>query len=245
METQPLAAIGVVALLLAGGVGFVVADTGDAPAAATTAEPTANNATVGVGADVTVERAPDEATVTVVAVGRGDTAAAARTNVSGDADAITSALAGEGATVTSSQFSVRPEYDYREGGRELVGYVAVHSVEAETSDVDAVGSLVDTAVDNGADRVEGITYSLSDETRADAREEALTTAMDRARGDATTLATAEDRSVGDAVTIQTNDGGQPVVRAEYATAADAGGQTNISPGPVTVEVSVQVTYELA
>ncbi|MBX0288152.1 SIMPL domain-containing protein [Haloarcula salinisoli] len=243
METQPLAVIGVVALLLAGGVGYVVADTGGAPSA-TAAEPTAENATVSVGADATVERAPDEATVTVAAVGRGETAAAARTNVSGDADAIRSALEDEGATVTSSRFSVRPEYDYSQDGRELVGYVAVHTIEAETTDVDRVGTLVDTTVDSGADRVQGITYSLSDETRSDAREQALTTAMDRARGDATTLATAEDRSVGDAVTIQTNDGGQPVVRAEYATAADGGGQTNISPGPVTVEVSVHVTYEL-
>lgn len=239
MDTQPLAAIGVAALLLAGGVGFVLADTG----AEATTLPNATNATVGVGADATVERAPDEATVTVAAVGRGETAAAARDSVSGDADAITDALEGEGATVTSSRFSVSPEYDYGQDGRELVGYVAVHTVAAETSDVESVGPLVDAAVDNGADRVEGITYSLSDATRADAREEALTTAMDRARSDATTLASAENRSVGDALTIQTSDGGQPVYHAEYATAADSG-QTNISPGLVTVAVSVQVTYEL-
>jgi len=235
METKPIAVIGVLAVVLAGGVGLAFADTG------TTA--TAENATVSVGADATVERAPDEATVTVAAVGRGETAAAARNNVSGDADAVQSALDDEGATVTSSRFSVRPEYDYGEDGREEVGYVAVHTVEAETSDVESVGTLVDAAVDNGADRVEGITYGLSDETRADAREAALTTAMDRARGDATTLASAESRSVGAAVTISTSDSGQPIVRAEYETAADSG-QTNISPGPVTVSVSVQVTYEL-
>ena len=71
----------------------------------------------------------------------------------------------------------------------------------------------------------------------------MSTAMDRARGDARALATAEDRSVGDALTIQTIDSGQPVFGVQYAT-ADAGGQTTISPGPVTVAVSVQVTYEL-
>ena len=246
MDTQPLVAVGVVGLLLAGGVGFVLADTGGqpAPAADGTAAPNSENATVGVGADATVERAPDEATVTVADVGRGETAAAARNDVSGDADAVRDALESEGATVTASRFSVSPEYDYGDGGRELVGYVAVHTVEAETSDVDTVGALVDAAVDSGADRVDGITYGLSDETRAEARDEALTTAMERARGDATTLAAAEDRGVGDAVTIQTSQSGQPVVRAEYATAADTGGQTEISPGPVTVEVSVQVTYEL-
>ena len=239
MDTQPLVAIGVVAILLAGGVGFALAGTG-----ATSTAPDADNATVSVGADATVERTPDEATVTVAAVGRGDTAAAARNNLSGDADAIRDALEAEGATVTSSRFSVRPEYTYRDGGRELVGYVAVHTVEAETSDVDAVGSLVDTAVDNGADRVEGISYGLSDATRADARADALTTAMDRAHGDATTLASAEDRSVGDAVTVRTtSDSGQPVARAEFES-ADAGGQTDVSPGPVSVRVTVQVTYEL-
>ena len=235
MDTQPLAAIGVLALVLAGGVGFVLADTGTAP--------TAENATVSVGADATVERTPDEATVTVAAVGRGETAAEARNDLSGDADAVQNALESEGATVTSSRFSVNPEYDYSQEGREQVGYIAVHTVEAETSDVESVGTLVDAAVDNGADRVEGLTYSLSDETRADAREAALTTAIDRAREDASTLASAESRSVGDALTIQTSDSGQPVYRAEYATAADSG-QTDISPGPVTVDVSVQVTYEL-
>ncbi|WP_277543258.1 SIMPL domain-containing protein [Haloarcula laminariae] len=240
MDTKPLAAIGVAALVLAGGVGFVLADTGGADGSAT---PTAENATVSVGADATVERAPDEATVTVAAVGRGETTAAARNNVSGDADAIRNALESEGTTVTSSRFTVSPEYNYRDDGRELVGYVAVHTVEAETSAVDDVGTLVDAAVDSGADRVEGITYRLSDDTRAAARDDALTTAMERARGDATTLATAENRSVGDAVTIQTSDSGQPVVRPEYAS-ADAGGETNVSPGPVTVDVSVQVTYEL-
>ncbi|MDS0260835.1 SIMPL domain-containing protein [Haloarcula sp. S1CR25-12] len=241
MDTQPLAVVGVLALLVAGGAGFALADTGTAPTAETTPTAETENATVTVSADATVERTPDEATVTVAAVGRGETAAAARDNLSDDA--VESALEAEGATVTSSRFSVRPEYDYRESGRELVGYVAVHTVEAETTDVEAVGTLVDAAVDSGADRVEGITYSLSDETRADAREDALTTAMDRARGDATTLASAEDRGVGDAVTIQTSERGQPVVRAEFATAADSG-QTDISPGPVTVGATVQVTYEL-
>lgn len=241
MDTQPLAAIGVVALVLAGGVGFVLADAGGA--AESPDRPTAENASVSVGADAAVERTPDEATVTVAAVGRGETAAAARSNVSGDADGVRNALEAEGATVTSSRFTVSPEYDYGDGGRELVGYVAVHTVSAETSAVDSVGSLVDAAVDSGADRVEGISYSLSDDTRADAREEALTTAMGQARGDAATLAAAENRSVGEAVTIQTGDSGQPVVRTAYA-AAEADGETNIAPGPVTVEVSVQVTYEL-
>ncbi len=233
MGRELLAGIGVLAILLAGGVGFALADTGTAPAA--------QNATVTVSADATVERTPDRATVTVAAVGRGETAAAARDALSGDADAVEAALEDEGATVTTSRFSVSPEYDYSGEGREQVGYVAVHTVAAETSDVGTVGSLVDAAVDAGADRVQGITYRLSEETRSDAREAALTTAMERARGDAQTLAAAESRTVGDALAVETSDSGRYVVRAE---AAEAGGGTDISPGPVTVDTSVRVTYEL-
>ncbi|WP_058994077.1 SIMPL domain-containing protein [Haloarcula sp. CBA1127] len=235
MVSRPLAIAGVLTLLVAGGVGFALADTG-------TVAPSTNS-TVSVNADATVERAPDRATVTVAAVGRGETAEAARNNLSGDADAITSALEDEGATVTSSRFQIRPEYEESREGREQVGYVAIHTVEAETSNVSIAGTLIDAAVDAGADRVEGVRYSLSEETRQDAREEALTTAMDNARTDAEVVAAAEDRSVGDAVTVQTSNHGRPVVYAE-AMASDAGGRTNIQPGDVTVDASVSVTYEL-
>ncbi|MDQ2073577.1 SIMPL domain-containing protein [Haloarcula sp. NS06] len=236
MVSRPLAIAGVLTLLVAGGVGFALADTG-------TVAPSTNS-TVSVNADATVERAPDRATVTVAAVGRGETAEAARNNLSGDADAITSALEAEGADVTSSRFQIRPEYEESREGREQVGYVAIHTVEAETSNVSTAGTLIDAAVDAGADRVEGVRYSLSEETRQDAREEALTTAMDNARTDAEVVAAAEDRSVGDAVTVQTSDHGRPVVYAEAMAASDAGGRTNIQPGDVTVDASVSVTYEL-
>ncbi|MBX0322978.1 SIMPL domain-containing protein [Halomicroarcula sp. F13] len=236
MVSKPLAIAGVVAVLLAGGAGFALADSGGTP--------TAENATVSVSADATVERAPDRATVTVAAVGRGETAAAARDNLTGDAAAVQQALEDAGANVTSSRFSIHPEYERTEKGREQVGYVAVHTVEAETGDVDSVGTLVDAAVDAGADRVDGIRYELSEATRQDAREDALTTAMERARADAETVAAAEGRSVDGVATIQTSDSGRYVVRAETAFAADAGGSTTISPGPVTVDATVQVTYEL-
>lgn len=234
MDSQPLAIAGIVAVLLAGGVGFALADTGTTQ--------TAENATVTVSADATVERSPDQATVTVAAVGRGETASAARDNLSGDADAIEQALEDEGANVTSSRFSIQPEYEYTGSGTEQVGYIAVHTIEAETSDVDSVGTLVDAAVDANASRVDGISYGLSDEIQSSAEEEARTAAMEQARSNAGTLAAAENRTVGDAITIQTGADTQTPVYTEAAL--DAGGTTSISPGPLTVRTTVQVTYEL-
>ena len=234
MDTQPLVVIGVAAVLLAGGVGVVLADTGTTQAA--------GNATVTVSTAASVERAPDQATVTVAAVGRGETAAAARTNLTGDASAAEQALEDAGANVTTAQFSVSPEYESRDSGREQVGYVAVQTITAETSNVSSAGSLIDEAVDNGADRIEGVTFDLSDRTRTTAREEALTAAIERARDDATTLAAAENRTVGDAISVQTRDSGRLTVQREAATEADS--QTNLSPGPIAVDTEVTVTYEL-
>jgi hypothetical protein len=235
MDTKLLAVGGALALLVAGAVGLTVGDTGQTASA--------DNATVSVSADAEVERTPDRAVVTVAAVGRGDTAEEARDALSGDAEAVRQALRDEGADVTSSRFRIEPEYERTEDGREQVGYIAVHTIEAETDDVNATGTLVDAAVDAGADRVEGIRYELSEQTRQDAREEALTTAMDRARADANTVASAAGRSVGDVATIQTSESGHYVVYAEAAT-ADAGGRTTIEPSTITVDASVQVTYEL-
>jgi uncharacterized protein YggE len=69
--------------------------------------------------------------------------------------------------------------------------------------------------------------------------------MGAARTDAETLAAAEDRAVGDAITITTTNAeiDRPVVHREVA-AGGASGATSISPGDVTVDASVQVTYRL-
>lgn len=87
MDAKSLTAIGVVGLLLVAGVGITLADTGGTPSA--------ENATITVSADATVERTPDRATVTV---GQGETATAARDDLSGDAVDVEQALEGEGAS---------------------------------------------------------------------------------------------------------------------------------------------------
>jgi uncharacterized protein YggE len=237
MEPRSIVATGVIAVLLVTTIGLAVAETDSSS--------TADNATLSVGADATVELSPDLATVTVEAVGHGETAQEARTNLSSDATAVEEALEDAGANVTSSRFRISPEYEHTDKGREQVGYVAVHTIEAETSSVESVGSLVDTAVDAGADRVDGITYDLTDERRAQARKAALTDAMGSARTDAETLAAAENRTVGAAITVTTDNAeiDRPVVHRELA-AGDAGGATAISPSDVTVDASVQVTYRL-
>lgn len=234
MVSRPLAFVGALLLLIAGTTGLALAQSD--------AQTTADNDTVSVTASAQVDRAPDRAVVTVVAVGRGDTAQAARNGLN-DTGAIRRALENGSADVTTASFRIEPEFERTESGRERVGYVALQTFEAETENVSAVGPLVDAAVDAGADRVEGIRYELSEKTRQNARGEALTTAVDRARADAATLAAAEGRDIGSATSMRTGDSGPFFARAEAADAGGGGG-TTIEPGPVTVEATVDITYRL-
>jgi uncharacterized protein YggE len=102
MVSRPIVLAGVLVLIVAGATGIALAQS-DAPA-------TAGNDTVSVTASADVDRTPDRAVVTVVAVGRGDTAQAARDGLN-DTDAIRQALESEGATVTTASFRIEPEFE--------------------------------------------------------------------------------------------------------------------------------------
>jgi uncharacterized protein YggE len=135
----------------------------------------------------------------------------------------------------------RFEVDRERDDRTIVGYEAVHAYRIDAA-ADAAGTVVDTAVGNGADEVQGVTFTLSDETRADLRQEALEHAMSAARADADTVASSADLSITGVQSASTGGGVGPVYEMRE-TAADAG--TTFDAGSVTVTATVDVTYVAA
>lgn len=245
-RTKTLPAVVVAAMLvLAGCAGFA----GNAPAATTTQTNGNTNGsgvnTVTAGGSATVSASPDRAVVGVAVEVTADTATEARSQVADQVNGLRDALTDAGYEVETVAFRLSPEYDYSGQERELVGYRAYHALQFETTPDDA-GSAVDLAVDNGATSVDRVQFTLSEETRAELRNEALAAAVEDARATAETVAGAADRSVGTELSMQVGSAGfQPYDgRVAYETAADAGGSTSFEPGSVTVSASVTVTYEL-
>ncbi len=227
-------------LVLAGCAGAAT-NTTDAPAAATNGSAGVNDITADGTA--TVSASPDKAVISVAVEATAENASAARSRVAAEADRLRTALTEAGYDVRTVDFRLSPEYDHSGDERELVGYRAYHAFEFETSPDDA-GDAVDLAVDNGATSVRDVRFTLSDEKRAELREEALAAAVADARSTAETVAGAADRSVGTELSIRVGSAGvRPYeARLAYETAGDAG--TSFEPGPVTVSASVTVTYEL-
>jgi uncharacterized protein YggE len=229
-----------VLLVTAGCLGTTTAAQGDGPGANDTR-------TIDVSATGTASADPDLAVVNVAVEARADTADAAREQVASDVASMREALSEFGIpddAVRTTSFHVGPEYNYRDGGRELVGYRAYHAFEIE-SGVEEAGDVIDVAVGNGASQVQGVSFTLTEETRSELREEALSAAISSARTDAETIASASGVSLGELHSASTTDvrHPRPVPYAAEASAGD-GARTVVEPGPVEVTATVQVSYRI-
>lgn len=209
-------------------------------------QPLGAEGTVSVSGVGQVSVDPDLAIVTVAVQGRADTAEAAREAVARDAQRMREALRQMGVPdedVRTTYYYLSPRYDYDRDREELIGYVATHGFQIRTA-VDEAGAVVDTAVGNGADQVNGVQFTLTDRTQRELRAQALSNAVVDARSDADAIASAAGLSITGVHSASTSS---PVVTpyvSRMAEAAGADGQTPtvFDTGPVTVTASVSIAY---
>lgn len=79
-------------------------------------------------------------------------------------------------------------YDYRGDTQEITGYNANSTLAVRVTDMGKVGNVIDTAFGAGANTLEGVSFSVTDDTEA--REAALRAAVQNAKAKADILADA-------------------------------------------------------
>lgn len=67
--------------------------------------------------------------------------------------------------IKTTNFSVRPVYATTGGKRIIKNYTAVNSVTVETKDISKVSKLIDTAIESGSNRVNGLSYGFEGEKK--------------------------------------------------------------------------------
>lgn len=211
----------------------------------------AQETTLEVQGSGEVEVAPDRARVSFAVETEAETARDASEQNARLMDEVVSAVRAHdlpGLRVETSGYRLEPRYRFvdEERRREIAGYTARNTVQVIVDDVEAVGSLVDTALEAGANRVAGLAFELQDPEPH--RLEALRRAVAQARGEAEVMAEALGMRLGDPVRVQ--GGAQrpspgPVMAAfrMEETAADAP-TTPVEAGLRTLSASVTVTYRL-
>jgi hypothetical protein len=135
-----------------------------------------------------------------------------------------------------------PETSSLEGAEEQTQtYRVNNTVRVTLRDIDQLGSLLDQAVQAGANTVHGIQFDA--ENKTDANQQALELAIQDARAKAEVIAEAAGVELGDVVRVETRGGG-PVFRAEMEEMEAASAGVPISSGQLDIQVSVQVSFAI-
>ena len=203
---------------------------------------------IRVTGDARVTAKPDRVQIDIGVTTRAQQSQEAAAQNARQVDAVLAAVrktAGPTAVLKTISYSLNPNYQYHPNGGEptLQGYTAVNVVQVTLDELGKIGAVIDAATQSGANRVEGIQFTLRDQDAV--RAEALREAASRARAEADVLAAALGLKVLRVLTVEEQSprvvpvrvyGGAP--RA-MATAAPA---TPVEAG--TLEVTADVTLSV-
>lgn len=142
---------------------------------------------------------------------------------------------------------LNPRYSYDNGRQQLVGYNGSNTVSFQLP-TEAVGALLDEAVNAGANQIRGISFIAEDSVLETARQQALRQAVSDAQTQASTVLGSLNLTAQDVVSIQINGANPPMPvpmaqRSEYGL-AQADAVTPVMGGEQTVNASVtlQIRY---
>ncbi len=145
--------------------------------------------------------------------------------------------------IRTTNFSIYPRQE-RDNQGEVIGitYVVDNTVYVTVRDLDNIGTLLNAAVEAGANNIGGIQFDISDRTTA--YQQALQAAMQDARAQAEVLAAAADVEVGEVQQINAAVGyaPPPVVRKAAGMELAMADSVPISAGQMEVSVTVSVVF---
>jgi uncharacterized protein YggE len=209
-------------------------------------------ATILVSGQAKVSQAPDRV---YIDIGVTTQARKSQAATSLDATRIAAVVAavkrasGAGSQLTTTEYSVSPDYNYPRGGGtpSIIGYTASNVVRVRLDDLRRIGPVIDAATQAGANNVQDIRFTLRDEQAA--RAEALREAALDARQDADALAGALGLRIVRILSVsEESPEARPIPiypRAMRFAAAAPAPATPVEAGTIDVSATVTLTVEVA
>src|SRR3989442_842279 len=148
---------------------------------------------VTVAGEAVARVEPDTAVLTVSVVTQSTQALNAQQENARKSETVAAAVkttAGSGVEIKTSDYTLQPQYDYRDNRLpKIVGYDARNSVIVTMSDLKNVGAVIDAASRAGANSIDGISFVLrqTSPARGQALADATQQAMNKARSIAEAL----------------------------------------------------------
>jgi len=245
-------AVTIVAVLLVGG--WLLAAPGTFVARAQDADDTSAasaNRTISVSGTGQASATPDIAVVTLGVETQAADAGTAVSENNTQMEAVLQALEDGGVAqmdIQSQVIRLTPQYQQpssstgsTQGPAELVGFIATDIVQVTVRQIDSLADLIDSAVQAGANQIQGISLEISDPGNlfGQARQAAWEDAMHKAQQ----LAGLSSSGLGMVLTInETSRTPSPVI--ESVLGAGGVAAVPVQPGTEMVEVDLQVTWLL-
>ena len=208
-------------------------------------------ATIQVTGQAKVSKAPDRVYIDIGVTTQAPESEAATTQNAGRVSAVIAAVrraAGADVQLTTTQYSVSPNYKYpREGGTPTItGYTASNVVQVRLDDLGRVGRVIDAGTQAGSNNVQDIRFALRDEEMP--RAEALREAAENARRDADALARALDLRIVRVLAVSEQGperAPMPMYMQAVPLSARRAATTPVEAGAIDVSATVTLTVEVA
>lgn len=166
-------------------------------------------------------------------------------------EAVLTALAEQGiaeADIQTSGFSVYAERFGPSGPlpTDEVNYRVSNNVSVTVRDLDALGTVLDAAIEAGANNIYGVEFSLEDPSviESEARQSAVTDAKEKAEELAGLTGVTVGNVVGISEVIGSSGGYYSSNFAEASRGLGGGGGAPISPGELELIMRLQITYAI-
>jgi uncharacterized protein YggE len=148
--------------------------------------------------------------------------------------------------IQTQSYTVQPQYDYEAKPPALTGYQVQNSVQATVRDLTRVGLVIDKTTAAGASQISGVSFDLSDRSKAESN--ALALAVASARRKAGVMAEAAGVDLGRLLTL-TEGSDAPQARpiflgAMRAMSADSAPVTPIADQQITVTADATLVYAM-
>jgi len=198
----------------------------------------------GTGA---IKTSPDQVDISTGVTSQAPTAKDALAKNSAAMSQVIDALKGEDLDpkdIQTTNFSVQPVYEERKEGRPpaIIGYQVTNSVRITLHDIGKLGQILDKVVSLGANDIGSIEFGVAEPEAL--KDEARKLAVSNAIANAKLYAEAAGGKLGKVLTISEDEGGYVARYAAPAARMEAAKAVPIEAGTATVEMRVQISFEL-
>ncbi len=203
-----------------------------------------NPRTLSLSGTATVYAQPDQAVINIGAYTEEKTASAAIDENAGIMTAVLNAIEGQGVkmeNVSTAYYTVTPNYSY--DAKMVISYQVTNMMQVKVSDLSKVGAIIDAASAAGANKVDSVSFGLSDVAANNLKLSAYKAACADAKAKASVIT----QSLGLTLTgIQSVNENYYYPQVDYLKAAvsssGAVASTPILQGNISVSVTLNIVY---